>query len=78
MWMCRILLINYFFKITENKALHISQNMKMVEKLQPEDRYMTAWGSQSKIKNGPNFPWQTKLFFGPRAKSNLQSIKKEK
>ena len=50
MWMCRILLINYFFKITENKALHISQNMKMVEKLQPEDRYMTAWGLQSKNK----------------------------
>ena len=29
----------------------------------------------------PNFPWQqlfTKILFGPRAKSNLQSIKKEK
>ena len=30
--------------------MHISQNMKMMEKLQPEDRYMTAWGLQSKIK----------------------------
>ena len=30
--------------------MHISQNMKMMEKLQPEDRYMTTWGLQSKIK----------------------------
>ena len=48
--MCYLLLINCLFKITDNKALHISQNMKMMEKLQPEDRYMTAWGLQSKVK----------------------------
>ena len=48
--MCHLLLINCLFKITDNKALHISQNMKIMENLQPEDRYMTAWGLQSKIK----------------------------